>query len=131
MSMVAWVLRFGLFGVGNPGSGLWLLVLSMIVYGMAFDFFNISGSLFVDREAKPAIRASAQGLFMLMTNGLGAILGGLFAGKVVDYFSDAAGNKNWQNIWFTFAVYALIIAVLFVITFKYKHKPKEELNIQH
>lgn len=131
MSMVAWVLRFGLFGVGNPGSGLWLLVLSMIVYGMAFDFFNISGSLFVDREAKPAIRASAQGLFMLMTNGLGAILGGLFAGKVVDYFSDAAGNKNWQNIWFTFAAYALAIAVLFVATFRYKHKPDGAVNIQH
>src|SRR5215208_827166 len=91
MSMIAWVLRFGLFGVGNPGSGLSLLVLSMIVYGMAFDFFNISGSLFVDREARPGIRASAQGLFMLMTNGLGAILGGLFAGKVVDYFTNAAG----------------------------------------
>lgn len=131
MSMVAWVLRFGLFGVGNPGSGLWLLVLSMIVYGMAFDFFNISGSLFVDREAKPAIRASAQGLFMLMTNGLGAILGGLFAGMVVDYFSDAAGNKNWQNIWFTFAAYALVIAILFVATFRYKHKPDEAVNIQH
>jgi MFS transporter, NHS family, xanthosine permease len=131
ISMVAWVLRFGLFGVGNPGSGLPLLVLSMIVYGMAFDFFNISGSLFVDREAKPGIRASAQGLFMLMTNGLGAILGGLFAGKVVDHFSDAAGNKNWQNIWFTFAAYALVIAVLFLAMFKYKHNPKEMENVKH
>lgn len=131
ISMLAWVLRFGLFGIGNPGSGLSLLILSMIVYGMAFDFFNISGSLFVDREAKPGIRASAQGLFMLMTNGLGAILGGLFAGKVVDYFSDAAGNKNWQNIWFTFAGYALVIAVLFLFMFKYKHNPKEMENIRH
>jgi NHS family xanthosine MFS transporter len=131
ISMIAWVLRFGLFGIGNPGSGLYLLILSMIVYGMAFDFFNISGSLFVDREAKPGIRASAQGLFMLMTNGLGAILGGLFAGKVVDYFSDAAGNKNWQNIWFTFAGYALIIAVLFLVMFKYKHNPKEVVEIKH
>ena len=131
ISMLAWVLRFGLFGVGNPGAGLWMLILSMIVYGMAFDFFNISGSLFVDREAKPGIRASAQGLFMLMTNGLGAILGGVFAGKIVDYFTDAAGNKDWQNIWFSFAGYALVIAVLFLAIFKYKHNPKEVVNISH
>lgn len=131
ISMLAWVLRFGLFGVGNPGSGLSLLILSMIVYGMAFDFFNISGSLFVDKEAKPEIRASAQGLFMLMTNGLGAILGGLFAGYVVDYFTDAAGTKNWQNIWFTFAAYALVIAVLFLAVFKYKHNPKDVENVSH
>lgn len=131
ISMFAWVLRFALFGVGNPGSGLSLLILSMIVYGMAFDFFNISGSLFVDREAKPGIRASAQGLFMLMTNGLGAILGGIFAGKIVDYFTDAAGNKNWQNIWFMFAGYALVIAILFLAMFKYKHNPKEIEGIKH
>lgn len=129
--MIAWVLRFGLFGVGNPGSGLVLLLLSMIVYGMAFDFFNISGSLFVDREANPAIRASAQGLFMLMTNGLGAILGGLFAGTIVDYFTDTAGGKNWQNIWFSFAVYALVIAVAFLSIFKYKHDPGRMAEIKH
>lgn len=131
ISMVAWVLRFGLFGVGNPGSGLWLLLLSMIVYGMAFDFFNISGSLFVDKEAKPNIRASAQGLFMLMTNGLGAILGGVFAGKVVDYFTDATGLKNWQSIWFTFAAYAFVIAVLFLLLFKYKHNLNDIKTVQH
>jgi len=131
ISMLAWVLRFGLFGIGNPGSGLWLLILSMIVYGMAFDFFNISGSLFVDREAKPGIRASAQGLFMLMTNGLGAILGGMFAGAVVDHFTDAAGNKNWQNIWFSFAGYALIIAITFLFLFKYKHNRNEMVQIKH
>ena len=129
--MLAWVLRFGLFGIGNPGTGLSLLILSMIVYGMAFDFFNISGSLFVDREANPGIRASAQGLFMLMTNGLGAILGGVFAGKVVDYFTDATGHKDWRSIWFTFAGYALIIAVLFLITFKYKHDRSKIVAIQH
>ncbi len=131
ISMMAWVLRFGLFGIGDPGSGLWLLLLSMIVYGMAFDFFNISGSLFVDKEAKPEIRASAQGLFMLMTNGLGAILGGLFAGKVVDYFTDKTGTKDWQNIWFTFAAYALVIAVAFLSIFKYKHNPKDVVDVKH
>lgn len=131
ISMFAWVLRFGLFGVGNPGEGLWMLLLSMIVYGMAFDFFNISGSLFVDREASPGIRASAQGLFMLMTNGLGAILGGLFAGKIVDHFTDTAGNKNWANIWFTFAGYALLIAIAFLLVFRYKHKPDAAIEINH
>lgn len=131
ISMIAWVLRFALFGLGNPGSGLSLLILSMIVYGMAFDFFNISGSLFVDREAKPGIRASAQGLFMLMTNGLGAILGGLFAGKVVDYFTDTAGIKDWPGIWYSFAAYSLVIAVLFFITFKYKHDPNSISSVEH
>src|SRR5205085_9605093 len=101
MSIVAWVFRFGLFGLGNPGSGLFLLVLSMIIYGMAFDFFNISGSLFVEKEADVKIRASAQGLFMLVTNGIGAYLGGELSGRVVDHFT-ANGVKDWHSIWFTF-----------------------------
>ena len=119
-SIVAWVLRFGLFGIGDPGKGLYLLVLSMIIYGMAFDFFNISGSLFVEREADPKIRASAQGLFMLMTNGLGAFFGGILSGWVVDYFT-TGGIRDWQSIWFTFAGYALILAIVFPFIFKYKH----------
>ena len=137
MSMFAWVLRFGLFGVGNPGSGLFLLVLSMIVYGMAFDFFNISGSLFVEKEAEMNIRASAQGLFMLMTNGIGAYLGGFFSGKVVDYFTkvDAVTHevisRDWQNIWFTFAGYALVLGIIFPLVFKYKHDPAALENIHH
>jgi NHS family xanthosine MFS transporter len=131
ISMIAWVLRFALFGLGDPGTGLSLLILSMIVYGMAFDFFNISGSLFVDREAKPGIRASAQGLFMLMTNGLGAILGGVFAGQIVDYFTDSAGVKDWPSIWYSFAAYSLLIAILFAITFKYKHERNSTKPITH
>lgn len=137
ISMFAWVLRFGLFGVGNPGGGLMLLILSMIVYGMAFDFFNISGSLFVEKEADVNIRASAQGLFMLMTNGVGAYLGGFFSGRVVDYFTktDAAtGNvlsRDWSNIWFTFAAYALILGLIFPFVFKYKHVPEEMDAVHH
>lgn len=124
MSIFAWVLRFGLFGLGNPGDGLVLLVMSMIIYGIAFDFFNISGSLFVETEAKPEIRASAQGLFMIMTNGIGAFVGGWVSGWVVDYFTAADGMKDWQSIWFVFAAYALVIGILFAIFFKYKHIPK-------
>jgi MFS transporter, NHS family, xanthosine permease len=120
MSIVAWVLRFGLFGFGNPGDGLILLVLSMIIYGIAFDFFNISGSLFVRSEADKSILASAQGLFMLMTNGIGAFLGGTLSGWVVDYFT-SDGIRDWQSIWLTFAGYSLILAVIFPIAFHYKH----------
>jgi MFS transporter, NHS family, xanthosine permease len=130
MSIFAWVLRFGLFGIGNPGDGLFFLFLSMVVYGMAFDFFNISGSLFVEKEADIKIRASAQGLFMMMTNGVGAFLGTMIAGKVVDYFT-ANGVKDWQNIWFSFAGYALVLGIIFPIVFKYKHDPKELEHIHH
>jgi NHS family xanthosine MFS transporter len=120
MSILAWVLRFALFGIGNPGEGLHWLVLSMIIYGMAFDFFNISGSLFVEKEADVSIRASAQGLFMLMTNGIGAYLGGTLSGMVVDHFTQN-DVKNWPAIWFSFAGYALLLAILFPIVFKYNH----------
>jgi MFS transporter, NHS family, xanthosine permease len=136
LSMVAWVLRFGFFGIGNPAEGLVFLIFSMIVYGMAFDFFNISGSLFVEKQASLSIRASAQGLFMLMTNGLGAMAGGWAAGKVVDYFTtDASGActgiRDWPAIWFTFAGYALVLAIIFPLVFRYKHDPKEIDIIRH
>ncbi len=121
-SIVAWVFRFGLFAVGDPGAGLWMLVLSMIIYGMAFDFFNISGSLFVDREAEPTIRASAQGLFMVMTNGFGAFVGSMAAGMVVDHYT-VDGVKDWQSIWFAFAGYALLLGLVFPFVFKYRHQP--------
>jgi NHS family xanthosine MFS transporter len=122
ISMVAWVLRFGLFAYGDPGPGLWMIVMSCIVYGMAFDFFNISGSLFVEEQSDPAIRASAQGLFMLMTNGIGAILGSSISGVVIDlWFTEADGSKDWHGIWITFALYSQVLAVLFAIFFKHKH----------
>lgn len=130
MSILAWVLRFGLFGIGNPGPGLSLLVISMIIYGLAFDFFNISGSLFVKKEADSSMVASAQGLFMLMTNGIGAFLGGTLSGIVVDHFT-VLGVKNWPSIWFTFAGYALILAIVFPFIFKYKHDPKAVESITH
>lgn len=125
-SMLAWVLRFGLFGYGNPEEGLWMIILSCIVYGMAFDFFNISGSLFVETETDPSIRSSAQGLFMMMTNGFGAFLGSKVSGYVIDkYFTLNGGAKDWHNIWLTFAGYALVVAILFMILFRYKHVPKD------
>lgn len=126
ISMVAWVLRFGLFAYGNPAERLWMIVLSCIVYGMAFDFFNISGSLFVETETSPSIRASAQGLFMMMTNGVGAVLGSTISGLVIQhFFTDAAGNKDWQRIWISFSSYALVVAVLFFLLFKHRHQAVE------
>ncbi|WP_291529607.1 nucleoside permease [Bacteroides sp. UBA939] len=133
IAMFAWVLRFGLFGTGNPGSGVWMFVLSMIVYGVAFDFFNISGSLFVDKETDKSIRSSAQGLFVIMTNGFGATIGTLGAQVVVDYFVDFKSSMpqvtQWQSSWFVFAGYALIVAIVFAFVFKYKHHP-EKMNKQ-
>ncbi|WP_418123956.1 nucleoside permease [Chryseobacterium sp. PTM-20240506] len=174
MSMLAWVLRFGFFAYGIPeGYGLALIILSCIVYGMAFDFFNISGSLFVETTTDKKIRSSAQGLFMMMTNGFGAVFGSYMAGWAIDKFftreftnvSDlsaylettpdnrtfleilknsfnAAVNsdgtlssivmvKDWQNIWLSFAAYALVLAILFALLFKHKHDPKEVAHINH
>jgi len=129
ISMFAWVGRFGFFGLGNPGSGVWLFFLSCIVYGVAFDFFNVSGSLFVDKETDVSIRSSAQGLFMLMTNGLGATVGSLSAKAIINNFVYADGLSvseqaaGWQTSWYIFAGYALVVAVAFAILFEYKHEP--------
>lgn len=121
MSLFAWVLRFGFFGIGNPGSGVTWLVSSMIIYGMAFDFFNISGSLYIEKETPVHIRASSQGLFMMAANGFGSVLGNIGAGFVVGYFTQN-GVINWSHSWITFASYALLIAILFAVFFQYKHK---------
>lgn len=171
IAMAAWVLRFGLFAFGNPSTGLWMIVLSCIVYGMAFDFFNISGSLFVETSTDSKIRSSAQGLFMMMTNGFGAILGSQLSGWLIDkYFTQSFDTvaglanrlqtsvdnpqlmefisskgasikdgildhviqlKDWHDIWLAFAGYTLIIAILFAILFKHKHKPEEVSNTGH
>lgn len=119
IAMFAWVLRFGLFGAGNPGSGVWMFILSMIVYGVAFDFFNISGSLFVDKSTDSEIRSSAQGLFMLMTNGIGATIGTLGAQQVVNYYT-IDGVTEWQSCWYIFAAYALIVGIAFALIFRPK-----------
>lgn len=124
ISMLAWVLRFGFFGIGNPGSGSVFLILSMVVYGVAFDFFNISGSLFVEQETGSEIRSSAQGVFMIMTNGFGAFFGSYAAGAVVDAF-------GWPVSWYVFAGYALTIAVVFALVFRYKHDPARIGAVSH
>ncbi len=127
IAMFAWVLRFGFFGIGNPlMPGVILFILSCLVYGVAFDFFNVSGGLFVDDECDTSIRASAQGLFMLMTNGLGATIGTLIAGEVVNHYchwtADGYLVGDWQSCWFIFAGYALVVFILFAFAFKGKSK---------
>jgi MFS transporter, NHS family, xanthosine permease len=129
MSMIAWVLRFGLLGLGDPAGGLWMIVLSCIIYGMAFDFFNVSGSLFIETQSDKSIRASVQGLFMMMVNGVGAVLGSIISGILIDrYFLFSDGSKDWQGIWFCFAGYSLVVAILFAILFKHKHDPNLEVK---
>lgn len=118
ISMLAWVFRFGLFGAGNPGSGVWMFILSCIVYGVAFDFFNISGSLFVNQQTDKDVQSSAQGLFMLMTNGLGSTIGTLAAGQVVNHFVYNAAEPSWSTAWYVFAGYSLVVAALFIIFFR-------------
>jgi len=119
MSLGAWVLRFGLFGIGNPGNGLIWLILSMIIYGMAFDFFNISGSLFIEKETPSKFRASAQGMLMMVTNGLGAILGNYGAQAIINAYT-RSGVTDWPACWFIFAGYAFIVGILFALFFQYK-----------
>jgi len=130
ISMVAWVLRFGLFAYGDPSGGLWMIILSCIVYGMAFDFFNISGSLFIETSTDSSIRSSAQGLFMMMTNGFGAVLGSSISGYVIDKYFTVEGTKDWHSIWLWFAIYAAVIAVLFAVFFKHNHN-SEEIEVSH
>ena len=131
-SMLAWVLRFVLFAYGDPVEGLWMIILSCIVYGMAFDFFNISGSLFVETTTDTRIRSSAQGLFMMMTNGVGAWLGSKVSGIVIDkFYTTSSGDKEWHNIWLAFAGYAFVVAILFLLLFKHKHKPEEVASLAH
>mgnify|MGYP002621959830 CR=1 FL=1 len=121
IAMFAWVLRFGFLGMGNPGTpGVLLFILSMLIYGVAFDFFNISGSLFVDKSTDPSIRSSAQGLFMLMTNGLGASVGSVAAQAVVNANTSDDGGVAWSTVWTTFSVYALVVGIIFALVFRPK-----------
>lgn len=127
IAMFAWVFRFGLFGAGDPGAGVWMFILSMIVYGVAFDFFNISGSLYVNDRTTEGIRSSAQGLFMLMTNGIGATIGTLCAQAVVNHFVYNAAEPSWSTAWYIFAGYALVVGILFAIVFKDPGKNTEKV----
>jgi len=136
MSMLAWFLRFSLFGIGTPeGIGLGYLIISMVVYGAAFDFFNISGSLFIETETDSKYRGSAQGLFILLTNGVGAVLGGIASGYIVQQYSvyngDILVSRDWYTIWIIFAAYALVLATLFGLIFKYKHNPDKIGEVSH
>lgn len=131
-SLFAWVLRFGLFAYGNPADGLWMIIVSCIVYGMAFDFFNISGSLFVETTTDSKIRSSAQGLFMMMSNGVGAYLGTIISSWAIGkYYILPSGQTDWHGAWLAFAVYALVVALLFGLLFRHKHNPADLADMKH
>ena len=127
IAMFAWVFRFGLFGAGNTGPGLWMLVLSMIIYGIAFDFFNISGALYTNMRTSEKIQSSAQGLFMLMTNGIGATVGTLGAGAIMNHYVYNAATPDWSTPWYIFAGYSLVVAVAFMFVFKQPANPNEKV----
>ena len=138
IAMLAWVLRFGLFGLGDTGSGVWMLILSCIVYGVAFDFFNISGSLYVNERTSGSVQNSAQGLFMLMTNGIGATVGTLSAQAIVNHFTYSEtvmvnGEEmvftmgDWSTCWYIFFFFSLVVAILFFILFKAPAKDAPKL----
>ncbi len=118
ISMLAWALRFGLFAYGDPAGGLWMILLSCVIYGVAFDFFHTAGSMYVETQVEPSMRASGQGLFFMMSNGFGAFFGSLISGIVIDKYFMLDGKFDWQGIWLSFAGYAVVIAILFVILFK-------------
>ena len=123
MSMTAWVLRFGLFGMGTPDMpGVLLFVLSCILYGIAFDFYNIAGSIYVEQNVDKSIRASAQGLFMMMSNGVGATVGLMCAGSGMDHYVFKAAAPDWSSAWFIFAGYMLVVTILFGIVFRESKK---------
>jgi MFS transporter, NHS family, xanthosine permease len=130
-SMLAWFLRFGLFAYGNPGDGFAWIILSCIIYGLAFDFFNISGSLFVETTVEEDIRGSAQGVFMMMSNGVGAYLGSKISGYVIDKYYVIDGVTQWKGAWTAFSIYALVVAVLFFLSFRHKHNPKDLASFNH
>ena len=134
IAMFAWVLRFGLFGAGNPGSGVWMLILSMLVYGVAFDFFNISGAIYTNMRTSEKMQSSAQGLFMLMTNGIGATIGTLSAQVIVNKFTHSVTIDgmsylvgDWDTTWYIFAGYAMVVAILFIFLFKQPANPNEKV----
>lgn len=127
ISMLGWAIHFAMFAFGNPGDRMWMFVFAMILYGMAFDFFSIAGTLFVDEVADSSMRASSQGVFMIMTGGFGTMIGTLWAQVTVNSFTvqtKMADNLyttgNWNTVWTIFAVYALIICIVFTAIFKPK-----------
>lgn len=130
ISMAAWVLRFGLFIFGDPGSGLWMIVLSCVVYGMAFDFFNVSGSLFIEQNVDKRVRSRAQGIFTMMVNGVGAVIGSIGSGYLIgSYFTNPDKSLMWQEIWTSFTIYAAIIAVTFALFFRTPNNALEKSTI--
>ncbi|MEN9971722.1 MAG: Xanthosine permease [Bacteroidota bacterium] len=131
-ALFAWVLRYGFFAFGMIPMGSIFIVLSCIVYGMAFDFFLISGSMYIETTSEPRLRSSAQGLFIMMTNGFGAYFGTIISSWVIDrYFTFSDGSTNWHFTWVTFALYCLVVAILFGFLFKHEHRPEEIDSLNH
>lgn len=132
LALIAWVLRYGLFAVGGTSFGVVSIVLSCVVYGMAFDFFLISGSMYIETTTDSKIRSSAQGLFIMMTNGFGAFFGTIASSKIIEkYYLLPNGQTDWSGAWTLFAIYSLVVAVLFAVLFKQNHQEVDVSKISH
>ena len=131
-AMAAWVIRYGFFALGDSSMGWMLIIISNIVYGMAFDFFNISGSMFIETNTDHPIRSSAQGLFMMMTNGFGAYIGTIASSWVIDtYFILPDGQTDWSGAWAVFSAYSFVVMIFFLVLFRHKHNPEDLSQISH
>ena len=115
--MLAWVVRYVLFAFGDVGELGFMLLIGIALHGICYDFFFVTGQIYVDKKANKEIRASAQGFITLITYGIGIGLGSIISGKIVDLFTSET-IKNWPYIWWTPAIFASVVALLFAITFK-------------
>lgn len=121
--MLAWVLRYALFALGDWETGAWMLYAGIILHGICYDFFFVTGQIYVDQKADKSIRASAQGFIALLTYGVGLAIGSVLAGATVDHFT-IDGVKDWPSIWWVPCIFAAFVALLFHVTFRDDTKRK-------
>ena len=122
--MAAWVIRYLLFGFGDTGSGMWMLYLGIILHGICYDFFFVTGQIYTDQRAGEKIRSSAQGMITLATYGLGMLIGFWFAGLIAEKYAIAGGGHDWKKIWMVPAGIAGVILILFLVFFRDPKKIK-------
>ena len=116
--MLAWALRYTLFAFGNVGPAVWMLYAGILLHGVCYDFFFVTGQIYVDSQAGESIRAAAQGFITLVTQGLGYLIGSWVSGVVVDAHVLAGGGHDWRGIWLVPAAFAVGILVLFALLFR-------------
>ena len=125
LGMAAWVVRYLLFGFGDANTGIWLLYLGIILHGVCYDFFFVTGQIYTDERAGERIRSSAQGMITLATYGVGMLIGFWFAGYIAEHYKTADGH-HWKNIWLVPAAIAGVVMLLFLAFFRDPKKLKSK-----